>query len=217
MELGINSKDITGMRSGKLTAIKVVGKSKRGNVWECQCDCGNTKNVITAEIINKSIKSCGCNSHPRISKKGKHNLSRTRLYTIHKDMVARCTPKGDTKGNYYARGIRVCKEWQGIDGLYNFCEWAKNNGYKDGLTLDRINNNGNYEPQNCQWVTRISQNNNRRNNVYLEYDGKKMSLAEWARETGINQYALWGRISRGWSVEDALTIPLGSVARYVSN
>lgn len=135
----------------------------------------------------------------------KHGMRYSRLYNIWRSMKQRCTnPKTVNYHNYGGRGIKVCEEWS--SRFMSFRDWAMENGYSDTLSIDRINSNGNYEPSNCRWVSYKAQNNNRRSNKFLELDGQKHTIAEWADITGIKLATIWARLNSGWSVKDALTI-----------
>ena len=130
----------------------------------------------------------------------------SRLKNIYKLMKYRCTqPKYDKYQYYGERGISVCPEW--ADSFDTFREWALCHGYEEGLTLDRIDNDGNYEPDNCRWVTRKEQSNNKSTNHYLTFKGKTQSVQKWADELGVNYTMLEQRILDGWDVEKALTEP----------
>lgn len=123
-----------------------------------------------------------------------------RLRQIWADMKKRCSrPRYE---NYYGRGISVCEEWM---DFFVFRSWALSHGYSDDLTIDRIDNDGNYEPQNCRWATMREQSNNRRSNHILTYNGESATISEWARRTGINKRTIKNRLNWGWSVERALT------------
>lgn len=129
-----------------------------------------------------------------------------RLYDIYTTMKQRCYNKNHKKYKHYGgRGIKVCSEW--LESYSNFYEWAINNGYSDNLTLDRIDTNGNYEPNNCRWATQKEQQNNKRTNTNITYNGETHNLKQWAEIKGINYKALWKRLHDGWSVERALTTP----------
>ena len=135
----------------------------------------------------------------------------TRIYRIHQGMKNRCyNPNEDSYKNYGARGITICDEWLGENGFINFYNWAITHGYRDDLTINRINNDGNYEPGNCNWATFKEQANNKRTNRVIEYMGESHTCSEWADIVSIPAYDICNRLDLGWSVEDALTIPLNS-------
>lgn len=120
-------------------------------------------------------------------------------------MQTRCTnTKSPDYANYGGRGISICSEWLGKDGFINFYNWAISNGYSNGLTIERIENDGNYEPSNCRWATRAEQTRNRRNVVLLTYKGETMSCAEWSKKLGIYPGTVNNRLHKGWSVEECL-------------
>ena len=135
-----------------------------------------------------------------------HGGSKTRLYKAWNSMIARCETTSQTSfKDYGGRGIRVCDEWHDFEV---FREWAVSNGYEDGLSLDRKNNNGNYEPQNCRWITKKEQANNRRSSRYITLRGVTHTLAEWAEITGINPTTIAWRIRHDWSDDDILDKPV---------
>ena len=120
-------------------------------------------------------------------------------------MIGRCSnPNNKDFASYGGRGISVCDEWLGKDGFQNFYKWAMENGYDDTLSIDRISNDGNYEPGNCRWVDDTGQANNRRTNRILTIGGKAQTLAEWCRQCGIGYYKARDRMERGWTAEEAL-------------
>lgn len=144
----------------------------------------------------------------------KTGASNTRLYKIWIGMLRRCNnPNDDSYFRYGGRGITVCSEWS---DFMTFKKWAMSNGYSDTLTIERINNNGNYEPTNCKWASMLVQSNNTRRNVYLDHDGKHLSIAQWARELGVSRQMLWIRYKRGWSTEDILNVPK-QVHHFIKN
>ena len=194
-------KELSGQKFGKLTVIKRAGNTEYGQpLWECKCDCGNTTFVCGQHLREQRVKSCGCYIKEIVTK---HGMSQTRLYRIWSNMKIRCeNPKRRDYKHYGQRGVNVCNAWS---DFLTFYEWAINNGYKDGLTLDRIDVNGNYEPSNCRWATVKEQSNNRTNNHLITYDGETKTIAQWAEERNINHDTLYSRINRmNWDIGRAL-------------
>lgn len=163
---------------------------------KCICMCGNEVVDFASRIKNGTKLSCGCIKEKR---------SGTRLYRIWKGMKSRCyNQNADHYDRYGGRGIVVCEEWK--NDFVSFKLWAMYNGYQDDLTIDRIDNDGNYEPSNCRWVTMEQQGNNRKGNYIIEYNGESHTLSEWSKKTGIKVITLWDRINLlGWPIELALT------------
>lgn len=196
-------KDLTGKRFGRLVAISyTTRKTKNGTevLWRCRCDCGNEVTVTLGKLVSGHTKSCGCyRSDVCHSKKV---IKNDRIYSIWTNMKQRCKNKNIINyKNYGARGISVCKEWDESFDL--FYEWSMDNGYRDDLTLDRIDNDGDYCPENCRWVTYLVQQNNKRSNHYIKYKGEEKSLADWCRELDIPYQRTVDRIHRGWEAEKA--------------
>lgn len=182
--------DLSNQKFGMLTAIKVVGKNSKGeSIWECVCECGNIANVTCTNLKRGHTKSCGC--YKKICSIT-HNESKTRLYKIWKGMKNRCyniqTPKYKSYGG---RGIIVCDEW--LENYPSFKKWAVENGYKDNLTIDRIDNNKGYSPHNCRWVTNKVQSNNKRNNCFINYLGQTLTISQWSEKIGITPSTIWAR------------------------
>lgn len=204
--------DLTGKRFGRLTVAERAGSNKRGRAtWLCNCDCGKTIIAAGSDLIHKQ-RSCGCQRTDFLEAFNKetkttHGMRNTRLYREWRAMINRCSSEvwKDYK-NYGGRGIIVCPEW--ASSFESFRDWALANGYQDDLTLDRIRVNGNYEPSNCRWATTKQQANNKRQSLYLEFNGEVKTAKEWADELGLNYSTLYSRITtKGWSIEKALTTP----------
>ena len=201
--------DLIGMRFGKLTVIARGQNLKNGKAaWICQCDCGKVKEKPVDGYTLKSgrVRSCGCMYFESNKERNKiHGDTNKRLYRIWQCMKRRCEySKGSTFSNYGGRGIKVCDEWKDYQ---TFKEWALNNGYAENLTIDRIDNNKGYEPNNCRWATYKEQERNRRNNIYVTIDGNTRSLAEWAEITGIGRETLAWRLKHGWKPMELLIEP----------
>ncbi len=187
--------DHSGKRFGKLLVIeKLQQRPYEKARYRCKCDCGNETIVTGSNLVTGCVCSCGC-----VIKK--HGLShKERLYNIWVGMKQRCRDVNSPDYERYGgRGIAVCNEWK--DDYLKFREWAMSNGYKDTLTIDRIDNDGNYCPDNCRWITVATQNNNTSQNTYITHNNKTRNLSEWAKILGINYKTLRSRLYRGWSFE----------------
>lgn len=203
-----NFDDLTGKRFGRLVAVEGI-KKDNGFYWKCKCDCGNYTEVLPQHLKRNLIRSCGCLRVEVSSQTNKrHGMKETRLYKVWLDMKARCCNSSDSHyKDYGGRGITVCDEWK--DDFMSFYEWAIANGYRDNLTIDRKDVNGNYEPSNCRWATYKEQANNKRANIILEYKGRKQTMAEWAEEIGMNYVTFQRRIKNyKWSIEKAIETPV---------
>lgn len=191
-----------GDKVGRLTIIKEISRpeAKCKKHYLCNCECGTTKE-IRYDSIGRSTFSCGCLN--REVNKGKignatrtHGMSNTKLFSIWKDMRNRCYNKNvDRYNNYGGRGITVCKEWK--ESFEPFMEWAFANGYEEGLSIERKDVNGNYEPSNCIWITKEEQYRNKTSNVLVEYQGESICIKELSEKTGLNDKMLYARYSRG--------------------
>lgn len=192
-----NRKDITGKRIGRLVVLSDSGERSKGSViWLCQCDCGNTTKVSSANISpNRKHKttSCGCYSREQSSlRNSTHRMTGKPTYRIWHGMRTRCNnPNDHTWPRYGGRGIKVCERW------YSFENFLADMGERpDGMTLDRIDNDGHYSPDNCRWASKEQQDNNKSVNVFVTWRGKRQTLSQWSRELAINISTLWLRYSR---------------------
>lgn len=201
-----NFKDLTGKRFGKLTVISIHGKAGEKNTYLCQCDCGNKIVVLGNNLVSGATNSCGCIRRETTRKlKLSHGKHGTRLYTCWKNMLNRCNdPKNKEYKNYGARGISVCEEWRDFN---SFFKWATSNGYSDSLTIDRINVNKGYSPDNCRWADLHTQARNKTNNRVFSLNGETMVLEDWSKRLGVDSSTIRCRLKQGWSIEDALTKP----------
>lgn len=200
-------RDLTGQRFGRLKVIEFFEKRKSPNgvnkyFWKCKCDCGNTVNVNSQHLTTGHTKSCGC-LYKETKSHVTHGLSKTRVYRVWRRMKERCT-NGNCKDykHYGGRGIILSEEWMSFEPFY---DWAMSNGYQDDLTIDRIDVNGPYSPENCRWVTMKAQQSNRRNCVFLKMNGEIKTVTEWANIYGINCGTLRSRLATGMPLEIALT------------
>ena len=194
-------KDLTGKQFGKLVALNVEGKNKGGNyLWRCRCVCGNEVIVSAGHLVSGHTASCGNAVH---FKTYKHGMWDSRLHHILKGMKRRCYKKGDAAYRYYgARGIKVCDEWiDKEDGYKNFINWALSSGYSEGLSIDRIDNNGDYTPENCRWASRTEQMRNTRGNVYFMLNGEKRCLQEVCNITGFKRHNYYPRVRANQNIK----------------
>ena len=205
--------DITGQKFSHWTVLEYSGRYKNGDsAWLCKCDCGRIQNVAGYSLRKGKSKSCRtCWTELYVEGPNKtHGLAhKTPLYNVWNSMKSRCYRQSDKRyQNYGARGVKVCDEWR--DDFKTFYDWAIAHGYKKGLSIDRIDNNGDYCPENCRWATDLEQANNTTRNVYIEYRGKNQTVAQWAREMGLNLTTLENRLYAGWDIERALTTTVKS-------
>lgn len=164
--------DITGKKFGKLTVLgrDYSYKSPKHTKWICKCECGNTKSIFRDALMQGRTKSCGCSMYANRKGQNKtHGMSKTRIYQEWFSMKLRCTPNSPDSKNYYDRGIRVCEEWQ--NDFMAFYNWAISHGYAETLTIDRIDNDKGYSPNNCRWITIAAQQANKTTTIWIEYDG----------------------------------------------
>lgn len=180
--------DLTNQKFGLLTVVELEITNSRKTYWKCLCECGNYKTARSDSLICGAIRSCGCmkkqQDRVNLTANHSHKMSGTRLYHIWVGMKGRCSnPNNQDYKRYGGRGITVCKEW--VDSFANFMEWANKHGYSKKLTLDRIDYNGNYEPDNCRWATPKEQSNNRSSNRMVTIGDETMNVTQWCEKFGI--------------------------------
>lgn len=205
-------KDLTGIKFGRLTVVSLAGRDSGGRAqWRCVCDCGSEGVYDGYNLKSGKIKSCGClRKEVTAAVHRDHGGSRSILYGVWNSMKNRClNPNVKAYKNYGARGIDVCQKWR--DDFSAFRDWALASGYSKGLSLDRIDNDAGYCPSNCRWVTPKEQSRNRRANRII--DGK--CLAEWQEKAVVSRYTVYRRLSKGWSIYEAISIPAGG-RRYAT-
>lgn len=197
-----------GTRYGKLTVVDTGRTVNKVKMSLCQCDCGTFTVVSNAHLISGHTTNCGCSHFEENEEKKKQRESNYRhpIYQAWRSMRERCySPNAQQYHNYGARGIIVCEAWR--KSFKAFQQWALNNGWKKGFSLDRVNNDGNYEPTNCRWTDNVTQGRNRRTNVLLTYKGETKTVADWAEVTGLYYTTILERIRKGWSPEDVIEKP----------
>ena len=199
--------DLTGQKFGRLTVIRRDGSDKFGKpMWLCECDCGSITSVGSRLLIIGRVRSCGClRIETTTANRSTHGLSKTKTHNEWCGMKQRCyNPKSKRYEHYGGRGIQVCDSWKNdFTKFHN--DVAKLPHFNEpGYTLDRINNDGDYEPMNVRWANDVIQQNNKRTNHRLTYNGETHTIAEWARLTDIPYDRIRHRLNRGWSVERTL-------------
>lgn len=188
--------DLTGKKFGRLTVIERSGADANGQaMWRCKCECGNESSVKGGHLRRGHTRSCGClENEARIASHTTHGKRHTRLYRIWSSMKDRCSNPNSRAYKWYgAKGVSVCREW--ID-FETFRAWAEANGYADNLTIDRIDSNGNYCPDNCRWITNTDQQSNRSNNRHLTYGGETRTIKGWAEKFGIEYFQFYRMLKK---------------------
>lgn len=197
---------LAGQEFGRLTVIEEVGRSVDRSVeWLCRCTCGQTTLASAANLRRGSKKSCGCLKNELTAARNlarrKHGMHGTRIYRIWAAMIKRTTsPNADNYQRYGGRGIQVCDQWRTFENFYA----DMGPSYGDGLSIDRIDNDGHYEPGNVRWATPAEQTRNRSVSVWIEWRGHRLICTEWADQLGLGRGALRRRLLRGWPTERAL-------------
>lgn len=194
------------MRFGRLRVVAPSGVNKFDKgLWRCICDCGNETVVPTSYLRSGHTTSCGCALIERQALGNPiHGASHKRVYTTWLNMKHRCDDPG-TEGysNYGGRGIRVCERWHSFENFY-----ADMGDPPHMMTLDRIDNDGNYDPTNCRWASKHTQSRNKRTNRNITIDDKTMCLKDWCKYYSIEIATVYARLKRGWNIEEALTCPI---------
>jgi hypothetical protein len=207
--------NLTGKRFGRLIGLNYKGlghgSAKHGK-WECRCDCGNTVLIAGIKLRNGHTKSCGCLHIETCRENGKrnrkHGQRNTSLYAVWHGLVERCTnPNYHNFSDYGGRGITVCSEWRQFKNFFDWNASLGKNGYKRGLSIDRIDNNKGYFPSNCRWATATVQQRNKRNNKIITLNGISKSVAEWAEIYRVSRYLIYTRLKNGWEENEKLFIP----------
>ena len=196
--------DLVGKRFGRLTVIEYAGVKNCSSQWKCRCDCGKIKTVRGANLTSGVTRSCGClcgESHVT------HDGSDTRLYRIWYGIIRRTEDSNRKEyANYGGRGIKMCPEWRSDFAVFR--EWATLNGYNDSLSIDRIDPDGNYCPENCRWATKSVQERNKRTTPLLVVNGVARTAAEWSEISGISADRIRKRKRNGWSDKNAVFTPI---------
>lgn len=199
--------DMAGQRFGKLAVISRAENSLDGSAqWLCQCDCGKSANIRGTNLRSGEVKSCGCSTGEFVANAHRtHGQSKTPIYRTWQSMRERCkNTKSKLYPDYGGRGIRVCDRWA------SFENFAQDMGPRpDGYSLDRINNDGNYSPENCRWTDWNCQANNRRNGKLINVNGEMVTIKEASELTGVPHHTIRGRLRKGMSDAEALA-PVGS-------
>jgi len=199
-----NGAELVGQTFNRLTVLARSENDKHGNRrWECKCECGEVTHVLSRQLFSGHTKSCGCFNRDQTTKHGLHKSSE---YGIWAQMIDRCynPNKGGGYDRYGGRGITVCDRWRN-----SFSDFYADMGPRPSMqhTIDREDNNGPYSPENCKWATWHEQYRNRRQTVWIEFNGEKLCQKDWCRRYNIDDATFTARIKRGWPLERALTEP----------
>ena len=195
-------KDLSQKKFGNLVAVQSYGVNKWGNhLWLCRCSCGKTKIVASGKLTSGRSTNCGCKtSEIKAQNASTHGITiggKPRTLVIWNGMKARClNPKATSNKAYGARGISICDEWLGVDGFKNFHVWAMENGYADNLSIDRIDNDGNYEPCNCRWVPLEENIRQQRKTRLFTINNTEMSISAWCKTVGISKTVAYKALNK---------------------
>jgi hypothetical protein len=210
------AKDITGQRFGRLAALGPVGKDRWGCLlWLCRCDCGNLTTAVTSNLISANTRSCGCLVQEGVYAYSRtHGKTKTPTHYLWTNIKTRClNPNYKQFNDYGGRGITLCAAW--IDDFAAFHDYVSSLPHfgEKGYSLDRIDNDGNYEPGNLRWATQSEQTRNTRRNRLLTIGDKTLTLVEWAEISGLPYHSILSRLNRGWTPHDAVSKPILSSSR----
>lgn len=201
-------KDISGQKFGRLTTLhRLHNYHKKGTYWLCVCECGNLTEIYLGSLQRGTTTSCGCYHKEIVTKLAtKYKNHNVRMYRIWNNLRDKCYNENNKAYKYYGkRGIKICDKW--LNSFDIFYDWAMANGYDDNLTIDRIDNNKGYSPNNCRWTTMKQQNRNKRSNRNYTINGETHCLKEWCEILGLKYNTIIGRINQyGWSIERALEL-----------
>jgi hypothetical protein len=190
--------NLQGFHFGSLTVLQLAKSRGRGAWWLCQCKCGTQKEIRASDMVQGSVKSCGCEHAKRIAKASTtHGMTNTRTYSIWQAMRLRCNRINQ---DYSCRGITYDEHWDSFENFY-----LDMGEVPEGMSIDRINVNGNYTKDNCRWATREQQANNTRANIFIEWNGKRQTRSQWEKELNMKPTTLRSRIKAGWSLDRAMT------------
>lgn len=206
-----------GMRFGQWSVIAYVSSSRHGDrMFRCLCDCGSIRLVSARELFNGYSLSCGHATRFSGEEKRTHGQSESKVYKVWSSMKSRClNPKDQSYANYGGRGVTICNEWMGFEAFH---AWAMLSGYKPGLTIERKDNDGNYSPENCTWIPKADQSNNRRMCKQIQYHGETHTMKDWALILGVPYHRLQSRLWHGWDVISAFEEPsqVADIPTYIT-
>lgn len=214
LKLARRTPNSEGQKFNKLLAIKELDIVDGQRLYLFRCDCGNEVERLFKEVKRGKLKSCGCGVLIGVIEANTtHGMSKSRIYNIYQGMLRRCVNKKDHSfPRYGGRGISVCDEWSGEKGFEKFHKWSLSNGYEEHLSIDRIDNDGSYEPSNCRWADHKTQLNNTSYNLHFSYNNKTQTLAQWSEELDLIYDSLWKRIYKyNYSFEKAITYKIDRI------
>ena len=189
--------DLTGVRFGRLVAIELDDQAIGRSRWVCQCDCGSRKSYVTSNLKRGTTRSCGCLQRELLAKRSSSHggyANKDPLYNVWHGIRKRCNcPTSHNYKDYGGRGIKCVDEW---NDFATFRDWAVSSGYQNGLSIDRIDVDGDYSPENCRWATNTQQQNNKRNNRRMYYNGEVHTVKEWAGILEIKYQTLYANAKR---------------------